>query len=326
MDEDISPGGVSPFGGGPGDSDPGGSAPAGSAPERTGPARTEVPRAPRVAVVGHVEWTTIAGLDRVPAAGEVTHAQPLWRGPAGGGAVAAVRLAELAGGCTFFTALGDDHAGRRSRVELEHRGVRVRAATRTGPTRAAVSMVDRTGERTTVTLGERLQPAATDPLDWDELASYDAVFFTAGDAALLRRVRRARVLVVTAREFTTVLESGVRVDALVGSGCDPAERCDPALLRSSPELVVSTEGHRGGVFTHDGRPPRRYRPARAPGPLVDTYGVGDNFAAVLTYALATGTAAAEALDLAARHGAACTALRGPFAASGSPSARRAARV
>lgn len=282
---------------------------------------------PRVAVVGHTEWTTIAGLDKVPAAGEVTHAEHLWRGPAGGGAVAAVRLAELAGRCTFFTALGDDHAGHRARTELEHRGVRVQAATRPGPTRAAVSMVDRTGERTTVTLGERLQPTAGDPLDWTELAACDAVFFTAGDADLLRRARRAGVLVVTAREFTTVQEAGVRVDALVGSGSDPAERCDPALLRRSPGLVVSTEGHRGGTFSCGGRPPRRYRPAPAPGPLVDTYGVGDNFAAVLTYALAAGTDTAEALDLAARHGADCTARRGPFAEHPHPApARQDART
>ncbi|MFJ3788360.1 PfkB family carbohydrate kinase [Kitasatospora sp. NPDC090091] len=275
--------------------------------------------------MGHVEWTTIAGLDEVPAAGAVVHADRLWQGPAGGGAVAAVQLAELTGGCTFFTALGDDHAGRRSRAELEHRGVRVRAAPRPGPTRTAVSVVDRGGERTTITLGERLQPAAADPLDWAELASFDAVFFTAGDADLLREARRAGTLVVTAREFTTVLESGVRVDALVGSSCDPAEHCNPALLRTLPGLVVSTEGRHGGVFTTCGQAPRRYRPARAPGPLVDTYGVGDNFAAVLTYALAAGSTTADALDLAAKHGAACTTRRGPFAARPAP-ARRAARV
>jgi ribokinase len=280
---------------------------------------------PRVAVVGHVEWTTIAGLEQVPAVGEVIHADPLWQGPAGGGAVAAVRLAELAGECAFFTALGDDDAGRRSRAALEERGVRVLAATRSGSTREAVSLVDGSGERTTITLGRRLQPAAADAHDWAQLASYDAVFFTAGDAAVLRRARLARVLVVTAREFGTVLESGVRVDALVGSGCDPAERCDPALLRRLPELVVSTEGHLGGVFSRGGEPARRYRPARVPGPLVDTYGVGDTFAAVLTYALATGATAGDALDLAARYGAACTARRGPFAAEPAPW-RRAARV
>ncbi|MFD0351600.1 hypothetical protein ACFQ0M_47140 [Kitasatospora aburaviensis] len=33
--------------------------------------------------MGHVEWTTIAGLDEVPAAGEVIHADRLWQGPAG---------------------------------------------------------------------------------------------------------------------------------------------------------------------------------------------------------------------------------------------------
>ncbi|MFE0459276.1 PfkB family carbohydrate kinase [Kitasatospora sp. NPDC058965] len=287
--------------------------------------RAARPGRPRVAVVGHVEWTTIAGLDQVPTAGEVIHAEPLWRGPAGGGAVAAVRLAELAGSCTFFTALGDDRTGRRSRTALERRGVRVRAAARPGPTRKAVSLVDGSGERTTVTLGPRLEPTAADPFDWDELAHQDAVFFTAGDAALLRLARRAGVLVVTAREFATVLASGIRVDALVGSGCDPAERHDPAALPTPPDLVVSTEGGRGGVFTRGGRGPRRYRPAPAPGPLVDTYGVGDTFAAVLTYALATGAATADAIALAARHGAACTARRGPFAAGPAPD-RQAARA
>ncbi|MFD0351601.1 hypothetical protein ACFQ0M_47145 [Kitasatospora aburaviensis] len=107
-----------------------------------------------------------------------------------------------------------------------------------------------------------------------QLAAFDAVFFTAGDAALLREARQAGVLVVTAREFTTVLESGVRVDALVGSACDPAERCDPALLRTLPGLVVSTEGRHGGVFTSGGRAPRRYRPARAPGPWWTPTGSG----------------------------------------------------
>ncbi|MGK4578716.1 PfkB family carbohydrate kinase [Kitasatospora sp. HPMI-4] len=268
----------------------------------------------RVAVVGHVEWTTIARVRKVPAPGDVIHADPLWQGPAGGGAVAAVELAELAGGCTFFTALGDDEAGLRSRTELERRGVRVLAAPRPGRTREAVSMVDDSGERTTVTLGERLQPAGGDAVDWRELAGFHAVFFTAGDTAVLRAAREAGVLVVTSRELATVSGSGVAVDAMVGSAHDPAERYDGTLLSRPPRLLVTTDGIRGGRFVRHGEPPRRYHATEAPSPLMDTYGVGDNFAAALTYALAGGAPAPEALEFAARRGAACTARRGPFEA------------
>ncbi|GAA2266060.1 MULTISPECIES: PfkB family carbohydrate kinase [Kitasatospora] len=269
----------------------------------------------RVAVVGHVEWTTIARVETVPLPGDVIHADPLWQGPAGGGAVAAVGLAELAGGCTFFTALGDDDAGHSSRTELERRGVRVLAAPRQGRTREAVSMVDGSGERTTVTLGERLEPAGGDALDWRELAGFDAVFFTAGDTAVLRAARQAAVLVVTSRELATVSRSGVVVDAMVGSAHDPAERYDHTLLAEPPELLVSTEGVRGGRFVRRGEPARRYPAIEAPGPVVDTYGVGDNFAAALTFALGSGSRTWEALEFAARRSASCVARRGPFEAT-----------
>ena len=41
-------------------------------------------------------------------AGEVVHATDPFEEPAGGGGVAAVQLARLAGQATLFTALGDD--------------------------------------------------------------------------------------------------------------------------------------------------------------------------------------------------------------------------
>ena len=67
----------------------------------------------RVAVVGHVEWVEFARVERVPAAGEIVHATDTLAEPAGGGSVVARQLALLAGGCDFFTALGDDELGRR---------------------------------------------------------------------------------------------------------------------------------------------------------------------------------------------------------------------
>ena len=51
----------------------------------------------KVAVVGHVEWVQFARVPHVPRAGEIIHARDTFEEPAGGGAVAAVQLARLAG-------------------------------------------------------------------------------------------------------------------------------------------------------------------------------------------------------------------------------------
>src|SRR5919198_5746783 len=69
---------------------------------------------PRVAVVGHVEWIEFARVERLPKPGEIIHAQEWWEDVGGGGSVAAVQLAKLAGGADFFTALGDDERARAS--------------------------------------------------------------------------------------------------------------------------------------------------------------------------------------------------------------------
>ena len=71
-----------------------------------------------MAVVGHVEWVLFARVARVPRAGEVVHAHDPFEEPAGGGAVAAVQLARLAGGSVLVTALGDDEHGVRSVARL----------------------------------------------------------------------------------------------------------------------------------------------------------------------------------------------------------------
>src|SRR5581483_8346635 len=95
-----------------------------------------------VAVVGHVEYVEFALVDHVPAPGEIVHALETWEEPAGGGAVAAVQLAGLAGSCLLFTALADDELGRRSREELEAHGVTVHASRAPGGQRRALTHVD----------------------------------------------------------------------------------------------------------------------------------------------------------------------------------------
>ncbi len=113
---------------------------------------------PTVAVVGHVEWVQFARVAHVPRAGEVVHAEDAFGEPAGGGAVAAVQLARLAGSAALVTRLGEDDLGARSRTRLGELGVDVRASSVQSASRSAVTLVDDAGERTITTFGRRLEP------------------------------------------------------------------------------------------------------------------------------------------------------------------------
>jgi ribokinase len=263
----------------------------------------------QVAVVGHIEWVEFVRVESVPRPGEIVHALETWEEPAGGGAVAAAQLARLAGSCRFFTALGADELGRRSRADLTQLGIDVRAIPDAEPTRRAFTYVDDTGERTITVLGEKLRPNGGDSrLPWRELAGLDAVYFVSGDAESLHHARLARMLVASARELPTLREAGVQLDVLVGSGEDEGELYHPGELDPPPHAVVTTSGGLGG-WVQPGGP---FRPAPVPGTVVDTYGCGDCFAAGLTYGLARGDSMDEALALAARCGAAVMTGRGPY--------------
>ena len=266
----------------------------------------------RVAVVGHTEWVEFLRVAHVPAPGEIVFTEGSFVEPAGGGAVAAVQFARLAGEALFLTAVGDDEIGRATVSRLEELGVRVAAARRSDePSRRAFSYADDRAERTITVIGRKLLPRFEDPLPWDELAGMDAIFFVAGDAEALRACRAARVLVGTAREVPTFAEAGVQLDALVGSGRDRGERYAPGDISPPPALVVRTAGAEGGRWAREERT-GTYRSAEPPGPPVDAYGCGDSFAAGLTYGLGSGLPLEEALDLAARCGATCLTGRGPY--------------
>jgi ribokinase len=263
----------------------------------------------KVAVVGHIEWVEFVRVAHVPLPGEIAHALETWEEPAGGGAVAAVQLARLAGSCSFYTALGSDDLGRRSRAELTKHGVDVKAIPEAEPTRRAFTYVDDTGERTITILSKKLIPRGGDSrLPWDDLREMDGVFFVSGDADALRHARAASVLVATARELETLKEAGVQLDALVGSGEDEGEVYRPGDLDPAPDVAVTTAGGLGGWL----QPGGPFRSARLPGPVVDTYGAGDCFASGLTFALARGDAVEEAVRIAAQCGAAVMTGRGPY--------------
>jgi len=266
----------------------------------------------RVAVVGHVEWIWFGSVDRIPGPGEIAHATDDWEEPAGGGAVAAVQLAKLAGACELFTALGDDEVGDRARHELIELGPAVHAERRHDRTRRALTLVDPAGERTITTLGRRLHASGADPLPWDRMQQADAVYVTAGDADAFRFARRARVMVVTTRVLEELLDADVVPDALVGSASDPAERVDVEVLPWRPPLLVRTEGRSGGRYETSSGGTGRYEAVEVRGLAGDAYGAGDSFAAGLTYALGAGWDRDRALAFASRCGAACAAGRGPY--------------
>jgi ribokinase len=253
----------------------------------------------RCAVVGHVEWAEFARVPRVPAAGEIAHADGYLEEPAGGGAVVARQLALLAGRCTLFTVLGDDELGRRADGRLRELGIDVRPAW-VDRTRRAWVHTDEAGERAITVLGDKLLPRGPLPL-----ADYDAVFFVAGDVAALRSARRAPFLAATPRELTTLRAASVRLDLLVGSATDPGERYDGSL---DVEVTVLTDGARGGTANGE-----RFRVEPFAADIGDAYGAGDSFAAALAFALARGDVLESALALAARAGAAVLAGRGPYA-------------
>jgi ribokinase len=256
----------------------------------------------RCAVIGHVEWVEFARVPHVPVPGEIVHADEIWAEPAGGGAVVARQLAKLAGACDFFTALGDDELGHASKEYLQRPDMDVHVVwTGTSSTRRAWVHVDLDGERTITVLGDKLLPDAPEGIE-----AYDLVFFVSGTVAALRAARGARFLAATLRELPTLEAAKVPLDLLVGSAADPGERYDGSL---TAQTVVLTEGGAGG--TANGA---RYPAAPPPGPVVDSYGAGDSFAAALALALARGDDIAAALDLAARAGAAVLTGRGPYAA------------
>ncbi len=243
-----------------------------------------------VAVVGHIEWVEFVEVEAVPRPGEIVHALATWEEPAGGGAVAAVQLANLNGSAHLFTALGSDELGARARTELEARGVVVHATTVAEPQRRAFTYIDADGERTITVLGRKQVPTGEDGgLPWEELARCDAVFFVSGDIPALRAARRSRVL--------------------VGSGNDASERFEAGDLEPPPTTVVTTSGSLGGWI----RPGGPFRAAPLPGQVEDAYGCGDCFAAGLTFGLARGETIEEAVALGARCGAAVLTGRGAYA-------------
>ncbi|HET9103837.1 MAG TPA: PfkB family carbohydrate kinase [Solirubrobacteraceae bacterium] len=255
----------------------------------------------RIAVVGHVEWVEFIQLPGFPARGGITAGDGAFTHAGGGAVVAAAVLAELGHPVDFFCALGRDADGEAAAAELSARGITVHAAWRPPPTRRVVTLLEPAGERTIITLGERIEPHGADPLAWERIDEAAAVYVTAGDAAAVTQARRARTLVATPRARDGLQASHATIDALVYSRGDADERRWAQPLIGRTRLMVETEGAHGGRWW--GESEGRWPPVALPGPRRDDYGCGDAFAAGLTAGLADGLALLEAAGVGAERGA-----------------------
>ena len=263
----------------------------------------------RVAVVGHVEWVDFIPVSRMPQPGEVLHAEGVaFSRAAGGGGVVAVVLAELGAHVDFFCALGEDPHGHAAAEQLAERGVTAHVAWRADqPTRRALTLLEGAGERTIVTVGERLQASGTDELDWQLLAECGGAYFTAGDRGALEHARRAGVVVASPRG-RAALEEGPEIEAVVFSRGDSDEVEWAKRLVDKARTFVETRGPKGGVWW--GETEGSWSPVPPPGAVKDAYGCGDSFAAGFTFGLASGSPFPEAVELGARCGARCLTRAG----------------
>jgi ribokinase len=262
----------------------------------------------RVAVVGHIEWVEFIPVERLPDPGQVVHADGAFARAAGGGGVVAGVLAELGAEVDFYTALGDDVYGRSAAEQLSNRGVGMHIAWREQPTRRAVTLLEAAGERTIVTIGERLEPLGIDDLDWAGLGAAAGVYVTAGDHEALQAARRAGVVVASPRARHALSADGPFVDALVFSASDRDEQAWAERAAGRARLMVASEGAAGGRWW--GEAEGRWEASPPPGPPIDSYGCGDSFAAGFTFGLASGMPVKQAAALGARCGARCLTRAG----------------
>ena len=259
----------------------------------------------RVAVVGHVEWVEFIGVQRLPRPGEVAHAHSSFERAAGGGGVVAAVLTDLGADVDFYCALGRDATGEAAAEELMQRGIHLHVAWADGPTRRAVTMLEDGGERTIVTIGKRLEPSADDRLGWSRVGETAGVYFTAGDVAALGLARSAPVLVASPRARGALAEAAKNgepaVDALVFSEHDRDEREWATQFAACARVLVATDGAAGGRWW--GAEEGSWTAQAPPGPVRDSYGCGDSFAAGVMFGLASGRSIGEAVEVGASCGA-----------------------
>ncbi len=258
----------------------------------------------RCAVVGHTEWVEFVRVPKLPAAGEIVHAhRDCGRSRRAAGRSPRARSRASPGAASSSPRSATTRSDARATRRLAELGVDLHVQTVPDRRRGAP------GRTSTSTASARSRCSARSCSRMGRCRS-TATTRSSSPPVTSRRCARhgeARFLAATPRESPTLRAAGVPLDLLVGSLNDPGERVDDAI---DAALVVQTDGRAWlRSSTASG-----FRPAPLPGPVVDTYGAGDSFAAALCFALARGDALPAAIELASRAGAAVITGQGPYAA------------
>ncbi len=264
-----------------------------------------------LAVIGHVEWVTFLKVDRLPIAGEISHAKDYFEEAAGGAAVTAFQMSKLINGpVDLITSLGKDTYGEKCYERLTKLGLNLYVAWRDKPTRKGISLISTGGERAITVIGERLQPIGTDDLPWSKMKDYDGIFLTATDEEGIRLARKTKFLSATPRIGTnTLINSKVKLNALIGSGLDPGEKINYKELTPKPDIYISTEGKSGGkIYPKE----YKYKSIKPSSEEIDSYGCGDCFAGAVTASLSAKLSLDKAIRIGAYCGAECSTHYGPY--------------
>ena len=265
----------------------------------------------KLAVIGHVEWVTFLKVDQLPLAGEISHAKDCFEEAAGGAAVAAVQMARLINEpVDLITSLGKDTYGEKCYERLSKLGLNLKVAWREKPTRKGISLISKDGDRAITVIGERLQPIASDHLPWSEMKNYDGIFITATDKEGIRLASKAKFIAATPRTGeTTLKDSKIKINALIGSGLDPGEKINFEELVPRPDIYIATEGKEGGkVYPNK----YKYNSIKPSSKEIDSYGCGDCFAGAVTTALSAKLNLDQAINIGAYCGAECSTHYGPY--------------
>ena len=265
----------------------------------------------KLAVIGHVEWVTFLKVDQLPFAGGISHAKDFFEDAAGGAAVAAVQMARLINEpVDLITSLGKDTYGEKCYERLTKLGLNLKVAWREKPTRKGISLISKEGERAITVIGERLQPISSDDLPWSYMKNYDGIFITATDKEGIRLASKAKFVAATPRTGkTTLRDSKVKINALIGSGLDPGEKINYEELAPKPDIYIATEGASGGIVY-----PKKYKykSIKPSSKEIDSYGCGDCFAGAVTTALSAKLNLNKAINIGAYCGAECSTHYGPY--------------